>query len=140
MKSHNNGSNMKHNRQNNNNGSNASGGNTQTTSQSAHQANKEGGSNLQVNTSTANDLAVINKLAKDATPKQMMLWIERLQELYEQKKTDVRKDLKDKVGELLESNGYTVEELFGARQLPSTADLAARSRTRSKDNGKARLM
>lgn len=80
------------------------------------------------------DLATINKLAKDATPRQMMLWIERLQELYDQRKVSVRKELKDQVGDLLETNGYTIEELFGARNLPSTADLAARAK--SKENGK----
>ena len=86
------------------------------------------------------DLAMIDTLAAEATPKQMRQWIARLEALYEKKKAAVRKELTEKVGDLLEANGYTIEELFGARQLPTTADLAARAKAQSKTNGKARHM
>ena len=86
--------------------------------------------------SNTDDVTAINELAKKATPKQIRAWINRLEDLYEQKKSAVRKDLTSKVGDLLESNGYTIEELFAARQLPTTADLAARAKTRK--DGKTR--
>lgn len=66
----------------------------------------------------------IEEIAKDATPRQIREWIDSLEALYDEKKSRVRKDLQDRVTDLMSSNGYTIEELFGARVLPSAADLA----------------
>ena len=66
----------------------------------------------------------IDDMAKAATPKEIRKWIETLEAVYSDKKRTARNGLKDKVKSLLDTNGYTVEELFGARSLPSTDDLA----------------
>jgi len=84
----------------------------------------------------------INELAKNATPRQIRAWIDRLEALYNEKKNRVRNDLQDKVTDLMSSNGYTIEELFGARVLPSAADLAEQTRSKEDEakKDKERLM
>ena len=51
----------------------------------------------------------------------------------------MRDDLAAQVNGLLADNEYTVEELLGARILPSTADLAELAR-KNKDANKQRAM
>ena len=88
------------------------------------------------------DTKKINELAKDATPRQIRAWIDRLETLYAEKKNRVRDDLQDKVSDLMSSNGYTIGELFGARVLPSAADLAEWTKTKedAAKRDKERLM
>lgn len=74
------------------------------------------------------DTKMIDELAEHATPRQIQLWIARLESLYEQKKVRVRKDLQDRVNDMIALNGYTLEELFSARVLPSTTELAETAR------------
>lgn len=74
------------------------------------------------------ELKAIDDLAESATPRQIQQWITRLEQLYEQKKVRVRKDLQDRVSDMIALNGYTLEELFSARVLPSTTDLAEAAR------------
>lgn len=74
------------------------------------------------------DMKMIDELAEHATPRQIQLWIARLEGLYEQKKQRVRKDLQDRVNDMIALNGYTLEELFSARVLPSTTELAETAR------------
>lgn len=81
-------------------------------------------------TNTDSSAAPITELAEGATPKSIKAWIENLEAMYDQKKQRVRKELQDKVLDLISANGYTLEELFGARVLPSTSDLAERARKR----------
>lgn len=78
----------------------------------------------------------IEEIAKDATPRQIREWIDRLETLYDEKRTRVRNDLQDRVTDLMASNGYTIEELFGARVLPSAADLADLANQTEKASGK----
>lgn len=131
MRAQNNRPNMK---QNQNNAANRS--QNATTTAQTKPGNKPAATTTAAPASrTDNNTDLIIEMAKDATPREMMAWIEQLQSLYEQKKADVRKDLKDKVDDLMAANGYTIEELFGARQLPSTAALAQRNK--SKANGKS---
>ena len=75
-------------------------------------------------TAPENDLKVIDDLAESATPRQIQQWIARLEQLFEQKKVRVRKDLQDRVSDMIALNGYTLEELFSTRVLPSTTELA----------------
>lgn len=84
----------------------------------------------------------INELAKDASPRQIRAWIDCLEMLYTEKKNRVRNDLQDKVTDLISSNGYTIEELFGARVLPSAADLAewTKKKEEAAKKDKERLM
>jgi hypothetical protein len=70
------------------------------------------------------DMKIIDELAEQATPRQIQQWIARLETLFEQKKLRVRKELQDRVTDMIGLNGYTLEELFSARVLPSTAELA----------------
>lgn len=77
------------------------------------------------------DLKVIDELAEQATPRQIQQWIARLETLFEQKKMRVRKDLQDRVTDMIALNGYTLEELFSARVLPSTTELAETARKSS---------
>ncbi len=74
------------------------------------------------------DTKTIDELAEHATPRQIQQWIARLEGLYEQKKVRVRKDLQDRVNDMIALNGYTLEELFSARVLPSTSELADTAR------------
>ena len=74
------------------------------------------------------DTKMIDELAEHATPRQIQQWIGRLEALYEQKKVRVRKDLQDRVNDMIALNGYTLEELFSARVLPSTTELAETAR------------
>ncbi|MEZ5924325.1 MAG: hypothetical protein R3D57_08055 [Hyphomicrobiaceae bacterium] len=74
------------------------------------------------------DTKLIEELAEAATPRQIQQWIVQLETLFEQKKQRVRKDLQERVNDLIALNGYTLEELFSARVLPSTSDLAELSR------------
>lgn len=84
----------------------------------------------------------IHDMAKSATPKQIQEWIEVLEGVYADKKRTARNGLKDDVKKLLDMNGYTVEELFGARSLPTTDDLANQwdSRDRAARNKKDRMI
>ncbi|MEL7544200.1 MAG: hypothetical protein AAGJ70_10525 [Pseudomonadota bacterium] len=68
------------------------------------------------------------QITKTTTPKDIREWTAKLEELVAQKKKRVRDDLAKQVNGLLADNEYTVEELLGARILPSTADLAEMSR------------
>jgi hypothetical protein len=74
------------------------------------------------------ELKAIEDLAEGATPRQIQHWIARLEQLYEQKKARVRTELQDRVSDMIALNGYTLEELFSARILPSTTDLAEAAR------------
>lgn len=77
------------------------------------------------------DTRIIDELADAATPRQIQQWIARLETLFEQKKVRVRKDLQERVNDMIALNGYTLEELFSARVLPSTTELAEASRRNS---------
>lgn len=77
------------------------------------------------------------EVTKKTTPKEIREWIAKLEELVEQKKQRVRDDLAAQVNGLLAANEYTVEELLGARILPSTADLAEQAK-KAKDAAKQR--
>ncbi|MEL6421209.1 MAG: hypothetical protein AAFQ42_01980 [Pseudomonadota bacterium] len=68
------------------------------------------------------------QITKATTPKDLREWIAKLDEMVERKKKRVRDDLAAQVNGLLADNEYTVEELLGARILPSTADLANMAR------------
>jgi hypothetical protein len=74
------------------------------------------------------DMKIIDELADAATPRQIQQWIARLETLFEQKKMRVRKDLQERVNDMIALNGYTLEELFSARVLPSTSELAEAAR------------
>lgn len=74
------------------------------------------------------DTKIIDELAEAATPRQIQQWIARLETLFEQKKVRVRKDLQERVNDMIALNGYTLEELFSARVLPSTTELAETAR------------
>jgi hypothetical protein len=84
----------------------------------------------------------ITEIAQGATPKNIKAWIESLETMYGEKKSRVRKELQEKVLELVSSNGYTLEELFGARILPTTSELAERARLKdlAMSNQKDKLM
>ena len=72
----------------------------------------------------ADDMKLIDDLAAAATPRQIRSWIARLEDVFASKKDNVRNDLQSKVQDIVDSNGYTLEELFGARILPSADELA----------------
>ena len=79
------------------------------------------------------------EITKATTPRDIRDWIVKLDELVAQKKQRVRDDLAAQVNGLLADNEYTVEELLGARILPSTADLAELAR-KNKDAAKQRAL
>lgn len=79
------------------------------------------------------------EITKTTTPRDLRDWVAKLEEMVEQKKKRVRDDLAAQVNGLLADNEYTVEELLGARILPSTADLAELAR-KNKDASKQRAM
>ena len=87
----------------------------------------------------AHDSEFSIEITKATTPRDIRDWIAKLGELVEQKKKRVRDDLAAQVNGLLADNEYTVEELLGARILPSTADLANLAR-QNKDAAKERAM
>jgi len=87
----------------------------------------------------AHDSQFTIEITKTTTPRDIRDWIAKLDELVEQKKKRVRDDLAAQVNGLLADNEYTVEELLGARILPSTADLAELAR-KSKDDAKQRAL
>ncbi len=79
------------------------------------------------------------EITKTTTPRDIRDWMAKLDELVAQKKQRVRDDLAAQVNGLLADNEYTVEELLGARILPSTADLAELAR-KNKDAAKQRAL
>ncbi len=81
----------------------------------------------------ASDNAAINKLAANASPRQMKRWIARLEVLYEEKRMAIRNELKSQLDDLLDSNDYTIEELYTARPIPSTSELAEQSEKRKSE-------
>lgn len=87
----------------------------------------------------AHDSEFTIQITKTTTPKDIRDWIAKLDELVAQKKKRVRDDLAAQVNGLLADNEYTVEELLGARILPSTADLAELAR-KNKEASRARAM
>lgn len=89
--------------------------------------------------SVAHDSAFTIEITKGTTPKDIREWIAKLDELVAQKKQRVRDDLAAQVNGLLADNEYTVEELLGARILPSTSDLAELAR-KNKDAAKQRAL
>ena len=84
-------------------------------------------------TKAKDDLDMINALAADANPHQIKTWIERLEHLYDEKRSAIRTELKSQLDDLLHSNDYTIEELYAARLIPSTSELAARAKKRKSD-------
>ena len=76
-------------------------------------------------------------ITRKTTPRDIRDWVAKLEELVEMKKQRVRDDLAKQVNGLLADNEYTVEELLGARILPSTADLAEMAK-KNKDAVKQR--
>lgn len=87
----------------------------------------------------AHDSEFTIEITKTTTPKDIREWTAKLEELVAQKKKRVRDDLAKQVNGLLADNEYTVEELLGARILPSTADLAEMSR-KTRDAAKERAL
>jgi len=81
-------------------------------------------------TKANDDLDMINALAADANPHQIKTWIGRLEHLYEVKRSAIRTELKSQLDDLLHSNDYTIEELYAARLIPSTSELAAQAKKR----------
>ena len=59
--------------------------------------------------------------------------ITHLEALYDKKRTDNRKALKNEVDNLLLSNDYSVEQLYAARPIPTTDELAAQANDRKKN-------
>ena len=77
---------------------------------------------------------IIDEMAKDASPMQLKNWITHLEALYDKKRADNRKELKKQVDKLLLSNDYSLEQLYAARPLPSTEELASLAKDRKKNN------
>ena len=93
-------------------------------------APKKAGALSSVSPKTNDDLELINELAADANPRQIKQWIARLEVLYEEKRTAIRTDLKSQLDDLLHTNDYTIEELYTARPIPSTSELAEQAKKR----------
>lgn len=87
----------------------------------------------------AHDSEFTIEITKATTPRDIRDWMTKLDELVAQKKQRVRDDLAAQVNGLLADNEYTVEELLGARILPSTSDLAEQAR-KNKDAAKQRAL
>jgi len=85
----------------------------------------------------AHDSAFTVEITRKTTPRDIRDWVAKLEELVDQKKQRIRDDLARQVNSLLADNEYTVEELLGARILPSTAELAEMAR-KNKDASKQR--
>ncbi|MGI9407280.1 MAG: hypothetical protein ACR2O4_13000 [Hyphomicrobiaceae bacterium] len=79
---------------------------------------------LTSNNAVSHNTEMTIEITKKTTPKEIRDWVIKLETLVEQKKQRVRDELTNKVNDLLAENEYTVEELLGARILPSASDLA----------------